>query len=177
MDDAFSIRRQVQFAETDLAGVLHFSNYFRLMEEVEHAFWRSLGLTVYTPDGERVISWPRVAVACEYFGPARFEDQLELNFWIVHVGRRSLEFEVEFVRDSERIALGRITAVCCETTHGSFAAIEIPASIRDQLTERISPSRATRAHAASPSPLPRGDSRGVPSPAVRNRADIERSTQ
>ena len=42
----FSISRRVQFAETDMAGVVHFSNYFRWMEEVEHAFFRAVGLSV-----------------------------------------------------------------------------------------------------------------------------------
>jgi YbgC/YbaW family acyl-CoA thioester hydrolase len=135
MADPFSITRRIQFAETDLAGVLHFSNYFRLMEEVEHAFWRSIGMTVYHGDGQQTVSWPRVAVACEYFAPARFEDELELRFWIVNVGRRSIEFEIEFLRETERIALGRITAVCCDTGHGTFASIEIPAAIRAKLTE------------------------------------------
>jgi acyl-CoA thioesterase FadM len=41
--DTFSINRRVQFAETDMAGIVHFSNYFRWMEEVEHAFFRSVG--------------------------------------------------------------------------------------------------------------------------------------
>ena len=152
MDDAtqqtapFSMTRRIQFAETDMAGVLHFSNYFRLMEEVEHAFWRSLDISVYTPHDERgdgtnagrTISWPRVAVACEYYSPARFEDELDLLFRIVHIGRRSIEFETEFFKGGDRIALGKITAVCCETTGGTFAPIEIPASMRGRLVERIS---------------------------------------
>ena len=36
----FEMTRRVQFAETDMAGVMHFANYFRLIEEVEHAFYR-----------------------------------------------------------------------------------------------------------------------------------------
>ncbi len=73
MATEFTYRRMVQFAETDMAGVMHFSNYFRLMEECEHAWWRSLGLTVYTTSGPK-ISWPRVAASCEYVSPARLED-------------------------------------------------------------------------------------------------------
>jgi hypothetical protein len=46
MPAEFSYARRVQFAETDMAGVMHFANYFRLMEEAEHGFWRSLGLNV-----------------------------------------------------------------------------------------------------------------------------------
>ncbi len=129
----FSISRRVQFAETDLAGVLHFANYFRFMEEVEHAFWRSVGLCVIAPEGERVISWPRVAVACEYFTPAHFEDELDLRFRVMHVGNRSVGYEIEFVREGQPIAVGKVTAVCCEMKDGRFGPTEIPTAIRSKL--------------------------------------------
>jgi len=134
----FSMQRRVQFAETDLAGVLHFSNYYRYMEEVEHAFWRSAGKCVIIPDGDGggEISWPRVATACEYFAPARFEDELELKFKIENISDRSMTYEVEFLRDAARIALGRTTAVCCATAPGKFKAISIPASLRAVLEGR-----------------------------------------
>jgi acyl-CoA thioesterase FadM len=71
MDKEFTVSRRVQFCETDLAGVLHFSNYYRLLEEVECAFWRAQGLSVIGSDGEKTISWPRVSSSCEYYAPAR----------------------------------------------------------------------------------------------------------
>jgi acyl-CoA thioester hydrolase len=37
-------RRRVLFHETDMAGIVHFSNFFKYMEEAEHSFMRSLGL-------------------------------------------------------------------------------------------------------------------------------------
>ena len=43
-----SVRRRVQF-ETDMAGVVHFSWYFRYMEEAEHALWREAGLSMASP--------------------------------------------------------------------------------------------------------------------------------
>lgn len=133
----FSIRREVQFAETDLAGVLHFSNYFRWLEEVEHAFWRSLGMSVVSQDAERTISWPRVAVECQYFGPARFEDTLELDLRIDEIGARSLRLEVEFRRGTERLALARAKVVCCTMKRGHFRSIPIPEDIRRRLTEAV----------------------------------------
>jgi YbgC/YbaW family acyl-CoA thioester hydrolase len=133
MPSRFVIKRRVQFAETDLAGVLHFSNYFRIMEEVEHAFWRSLDLSVVMPDGESHISWPRVACSCEYFGPARFEDELDVGLTLENVGNRSIAFEVEFRRGADRLALAKCTAVCCAMRDGAFTAIAIPGAVRRQL--------------------------------------------
>lgn len=130
---AFVYRRRVQFAETDLAGVMHFSNYFRMMEEAEHAFWRSLGLTVHMFDREPGVSWPRVRVSCEYAAPARFEDELEIAVRLVNIGAKSLDFEVDFVRESRRIATGRMTAVCCRSDAGGFRSVDIPGPIRAAL--------------------------------------------
>jgi YbgC/YbaW family acyl-CoA thioester hydrolase len=132
----FSIKRRIQFAETDMAGVLHFSNYFRLMEEVEHAFWRSMDMTVYDDQGTRTVSWPRVAVACEYFAPARFEDELDIQFTVTHVGNRSIGYEIEFWKDAERMALGKITAVCCQMKPERFEPIPIPEPIREKLSQK-----------------------------------------
>lgn len=133
MSHEFSISRRIQFAETDMAGVLHFSNYFRFMEEIEHAFWRSLGRSVITPEGLHTMSWPRVAVSCEYFAPARFEDEITLAFRLTHVGSRSLSYEVDFFRENKLIASGKTTAVCCGMKDGDFSAMQIPDALRAKL--------------------------------------------
>lgn len=138
----------VQFAETDLAGVLHFSNYFRLMEEVEHAFWRSLGSSVVLRDRGGAISWPRVRVSCEYAAPLHFEDELTLTLRVVEVGERSLRLEVDFVRAGVRVARGELKVVCCQMRGGRFRSISIPAEIRAKLLEpgrRKRTSRSPRA--------------------------------
>jgi YbgC/YbaW family acyl-CoA thioester hydrolase len=139
MSRGFTVTRRVQFAETDMAGVLHFSNYYRYMEEVEHAFWRSMGRSVITPhrEGEHV-SWPRVATSCEYFAPARFEDELRLVLSVTDVGDRSVTYQVEFIADERIIARGKTTMVCCIMSHGSFRPISIPEQVREKLLPLIS---------------------------------------
>ena len=130
MPIAFSMQRRIQFAETDLAGVLHFSNYFRLMEEVEHAFWRSLGVSVITKGQSEDISWPRVSVTCDYADPLRFEDVVDLKFAVVKVGTMSVSYEIGFWKGAHRAALGRVTAVCCTWGSGEFGAVPIPEHLR-----------------------------------------------
>jgi acyl-CoA thioester hydrolase len=139
MPPEFTIRRRVQFAETDLAGIAHFSNYFRWMEEAEHAFFRSLGMSVVMRHGDQEITWPRVSVACEYSGPVRFEDELDLRVRVAKVGGKSLSFEVDVMNNGERVALGKMTSVCCTIEPGGrVRSIAIPAEIRAKL-ERGNP--------------------------------------
>lgn len=136
MANAFVMKRTVQFAETDLAGVLHFANYYRFMEEAEHAMWRSQGESVIGCDGDQEISWPRVSTACEYFAPAHFEDELWLTVTVVKVGDRSVTYEIEFCKGDTRVALGKTTAVCCSMRDGVFQSISIPAKLRTMLEEQ-----------------------------------------
>jgi YbgC/YbaW family acyl-CoA thioester hydrolase len=37
---------RVEFTDTDMAGIVHFSSFFRYMEVTEHAFFRSLGFSI-----------------------------------------------------------------------------------------------------------------------------------
>ena len=45
----FRLTRRVHFYETDSAGIVHFSVFFRYMEEAEHAMWRAEGLSIAVP--------------------------------------------------------------------------------------------------------------------------------
>lgn len=129
----FSITRRVQFAETDMAGVMHFSNYFRWMEEVEHAFFRSLDMSIVQAHDGGTISFPRVRVACEYSAPAHFEDVIEVKLLITDISEKSISWEAEFVREGKRIARGRVKMVCCRMDGNTFSSISIPDFIRGKL--------------------------------------------
>ena len=133
MPKELTITRRVEFAETDLAGVMHFSNYFRWMEEVEHAFFRSMGLSIIQPHEGGTLSWPRVRVSCEYFGPVRFEDEVEMRLVITDIGEKSVTYETIFSLEGKRVARGRIKMVCCLMKDSTFSSIPIPGFLRSLL--------------------------------------------
>ena len=79
MPAAFTTTRCVEFADTDMAGIIHFTTFFRMMESAEHEFLRSLGTSVvdkHPEDGSGAIGWPRREAQCEFHSPAVFEDEL-----------------------------------------------------------------------------------------------------
>ena len=130
----FRLTRRVQFAETDTAGVMHFSNYFRWMEEVEHAWFRSLGMSVVQPHAVGTVSWPRITVSCEYFAPLRFENEVELHLQMMTLSDKSMTYEVLFYLAGQKVARGRAKAVCCRTFEGGrFESIPIPSDIRAKM--------------------------------------------
>ena len=72
----YRYRRRVQFHEMDAAGIVHFSWFFRYMEEAEHALWRAAGLSIAPPGSD--IGFPRVAASFDYHRPLRFEDEFDV---------------------------------------------------------------------------------------------------
>src|SRR3982750_3290905 len=91
----FKANRRVEFSDTDMAGIMHFSNFFRFMETAEHGFYRSLGFSV-AMEKSLGLGWPRVKAECEYKSPLRFEDVVEIHLLVRRVGSRSLTFDFHF---------------------------------------------------------------------------------
>ncbi len=134
------MRRRVEFAETDMAGILHFSNYFRYMEEVEHAFFRSLGHRVHHADGDGFVGWARGSASCHYEAPLHYEDEVELRLRVRAKRRTSVTYEIDFTVAGEdgprRTAQGTMTAVCVrkDADGGRMRAVTIPGAL-DALLE------------------------------------------
>ena len=132
----FTTRRRVEFADTDMEGIVHFSRYMVYMETAEHEFLAALGTRVATEIDGRRIGWPRVSVTCEYERPARFGDVLDIRVRVLRKGSRSMTYGFVFARDGERVATGRVVAVCCELRPGEpMRAIPIPSIVADQVEE------------------------------------------
>jgi acyl-CoA thioester hydrolase len=133
MPAEFSLLHRVQFCETDMAGIVHFANYFNMMEEVEHAFFRSLGFSISMQHEGLHIGWPRVSVSCEFTSPVKFEDELELKLRVVRVGDKSLSYEVQFNLAGQEVARGKSTSVCCAMETGKLRPVAIPAALKAKL--------------------------------------------
>jgi acyl-CoA thioester hydrolase len=118
-----------------MAGIVHFANFYRYMEEAEHEFLRSLGLSVIAnqPDGS-VLGWPRVRASCSFEAPAYYDDLLTIDLVVARVGVKSLVIEYTFRRGETVLARGEMKTVCCTFSRGGkFSSIEIPPAIRAKL--------------------------------------------
>jgi YbgC/YbaW family acyl-CoA thioester hydrolase len=130
---SFHTTRRVEFADTDMAGIIHFSRFFNYMEEAEHAFLRSRGLSVVMTHQGRRIGWPRVAASCDFLKPVRFEDVIDIQLRLARIGTKSLTYEFEFSKAGETVARGRLTTCCCLVTPEGMIGLELPAEIRRML--------------------------------------------
>jgi acyl-CoA thioester hydrolase len=129
------MNQRVEFAHTDMAGIVHFSNFFRYMENAEHAFFRSLGLSIHTTLDGQEYGWPRVHAACDYMRPLRFEEEFEIHLRVQAKKPKSLSYEFVFRRigegDGTEVARGSLTVVCVaiDADTGKMKAVTIPEAI------------------------------------------------
>ena len=56
----YRTKRQIEFSDTDMAGIAHFSLCFVFMEAAEREFLRSLVTSVATEWEGNKIGWPRL---------------------------------------------------------------------------------------------------------------------
>jgi 4-hydroxybenzoyl-CoA thioesterase/acyl-CoA thioester hydrolase len=136
MPTPFHATRFVEFSDTDMAGIVHFSAFFRYMEAAEHQLLRSLGFSVYSEVDGDVITFPRVAASCEFRSPARCEDTLDIDVTVCRVGTKSVTYGFHFSQHGRDVATGEITSVCCRIPHGQPpVSIPIPDAVATKLRE------------------------------------------
>jgi acyl-CoA thioester hydrolase len=124
----YRLQRRVNFYETDAAGIVHFSTYFRYMEEAEHALWRAAGITI--ADRNAAIGWPRVGASFEYFRPLRFEEEFEALIRIIEIGEKKIRYSCLLSIAGEKVAVGGMTIVCvAKGPGGTMKSTPIPANI------------------------------------------------
>jgi YbgC/YbaW family acyl-CoA thioester hydrolase len=124
----FQLRRRVQFYETDVAGIVHFSWFFRYMEEAEHALWRELGLSIHPPQSD--IGWPRVSASCDFHRALRFEQEFDVYIRVTDVTKRTISYSCVMTQDGQKIATGSLKIACVRKgIDGGMRSIDIPPEI------------------------------------------------
>jgi len=134
----FKATRRVEFSETDMAGIVHYSNFFRYMETAEHGFFRSLGFSVVMDKHDPPVGWPRVHAECDYKLPLQFEDEIEIHMLVSGKKARSLSYVFRIRKLNApapvEVARGSLTVVCVtRDAHGRMMAHPIPKSMADQI--------------------------------------------
>lgn len=145
----YRTQRRIEFADTDMAGIVHFSRFFVFMESAEHDFLRSLGCDVHFEHQGRHLGWPRVAASCRYLSPVRFGELLDIRLAIQRKGRRALTYRVSFNCGGRPIAEGEISCICCALStplpdpEAKLEPIPIPRFLADQIAEAPLPGESS----------------------------------
>ena len=116
--------------------MVHFSMFFRYMEEAEHAVWRAAGMDIFERHEER--SWPRISAHFDFKAPLRFQDEFEVRTEIATVTRSTIQWAHVVTRGEAVIGTGTVTAVfVTKSRDGSMKSAEIPPEIISRLRSAL----------------------------------------
>ena len=124
-------RRRVEFADTDAAGVAHFSRLLAMVEEAEHGFFRERGIPILTKDS----AWPVVRVEVDFAGACWFGDEIEMRLSDFQPGKTSLAYGFEAVVEERKVFSGKITK--CHISPDSMRPVEISVGILGKIQDAI----------------------------------------
>ncbi|MGE9269628.1 MAG: acyl-CoA thioesterase [Verrucomicrobiales bacterium] len=130
---AHQIKRRVEFYETDMAGIVHFTNFFRYMEACEHDFLRTLDHELHGVIEGLETGWPRVNATCDYRAPARFGDELDVLLFIEEIRHRSVRYRFDITKADTLVAEGRLSVAHVAMTVEGIKAVPLPPELRSKL--------------------------------------------
>jgi acyl-CoA thioester hydrolase len=125
---SFVYPRRSTFAESDAAGVIHFSRIACYVEEAEHAWLESKGFPIALEEG--ALAWPRVAFQASFQQPIRPGQPLQVELNLSAQGRSSLTWFWRILQSGGTVAAeGSMKTVCCRIREGKLESTPLPSGL------------------------------------------------
>ena len=126
---------RVHWVDTDVAGVMHFTNYLRYFEACEEEFYRSISLPFHDIQQKYGITFPRVETHCTYKAACRFDDFFEVTMRIREVAEKTItwEFQASRQKDGKLAAEGFIK---CIAVNSNWKAVNLPPELAKTVREK-----------------------------------------
>jgi acyl-CoA thioester hydrolase len=125
-------RVRVRYAETDRMGVVYYANYFVWFEVGRSDWLRQTGWT-YQEMEQNGISLPVIEARCEYYQPARYDDEVEIATKGTLMTAVRIRFDYQLLRalDGTRLGAGH-------TVHAALGnrgrPCRLPGRVREMFT-------------------------------------------
>ncbi|MEM0365793.1 MAG: thioesterase family protein [Acidilobaceae archaeon] len=130
----YTYRSTAYWNETDAAGIVHFSNYFRYCERAEEEFLKSIVEEFLRLREKYGIIVPRVKASCSYSYPIYPHDDYRVDIIDIELGNKSITYKYEIFNESR----GGVKSAECEIVVAVvdpriMKSIEIPKELREIL--------------------------------------------
>ena len=131
--------RRIEFSETDMAGLVHFSNFFKYMETAERDFFEAAGVDLIRTQPGELVGWPRARAECKFSAPLRFGDTIDIHLAVKSVKDRAIDYQFRIFRrnkDGSRTQAGKghMTTILAKLDEGGELH---SAELNDDLRKRI----------------------------------------
>jgi len=126
---------RVHWVDTDVAGVMHFTNYFRYFEACEEEFYRSISLPFNDITAKFGITFPRVEAHCNFKAACRFNDSFDVIMQVREVAEKTItwDFKAILQGDGKLAAEGSIK---CIAVNAKWKAVPLPHELVKVIQEK-----------------------------------------
>lgn len=134
-------KRQIEFSETDMAGLVHFSNFFKYMETAERDFFSTAGVDLIKINQTELVGWPRARAECKFFTPLRFGDTIEIHLAVKAVKDRAIDYQFRIFRcnvdgTKTQAGKGHMTTILAQLNEeGELRSVELSKELRARISE------------------------------------------
>jgi enediyne biosynthesis thioesterase len=129
---AYEYEHVVGFEDTNVVGNVYFARYVSWQGRC-----RELFLADHAPelmdDLARDLRLVTTHVSCDYFAELRALDRVTIRMTLARLTQGRVTMAFEYLRDGDRIASGSQEIACLRATHEGYAAVPVPAALRDAL--------------------------------------------
>jgi YbgC/YbaW family acyl-CoA thioester hydrolase len=133
--------RRIEFSETDMAGLVHFSNFFKYMETAERDFFEAAGVDLIRTKPGELVGWPRARAECKFSAPIRFGDTIDIHLAVKAVKDRAIDYQFRIFRRNAdgshtQAGKGHMTTILAQLTEsGALQSVELPQDLRERISE------------------------------------------
>jgi acyl-CoA thioester hydrolase len=140
----FVTTEHVRWEDIDLAGIARYGSYTRFLDVAETDLYRSLGTPLSVLHAQYKLWLPRKVMHIDYFAPARLDDEITIAAYFSNIGRTSVTFNVDLLRDDRKtlIAAAHLVLVCVNIT---LEKIPLPSEFRTLVDRYVMSSEEARA--------------------------------
>jgi acyl-CoA thioester hydrolase len=135
-----NIEFEIEFGETDAAGVVFYPNYFRWFDRATHHLLATLGWPQNVLLDDFHLSQPVIDCGCTFTKPLRYGDIVRIETSIVNVGETTFKVEQHIFHDNELVGSGFETRVWVKTNEagsdGRLKVVPIPDVIAEKFKEK-----------------------------------------
>ena len=133
--------RRIEFSETDMAGLVHFSNFFKYMETAERDFFEAAGVKLIRTQPGELVGWPRARAECKFSAPLRFGDTIDIHLAVKSVKDRAIDYQFRIFRRNEdgsrtQAGKGHMTTILAKLDEdGELHSAELSEDLRKRIFE------------------------------------------
>ena len=102
---------RVRYSECDSMGYLHHGHYFNYLEVARIELLRAHGVRYRDCEAEGVF-FVVAKLACRYFRPIRYDDQVVVNVWIDRITGARIDHAYRFEVDGIKMTEASTTLAC-----------------------------------------------------------------